>query len=311
MEHRTLLLLKHLLYITLLLCSTGCYYSKTHTTNDVPHAHTPTSTTAQALAYLDSVGTLPKSEVWPNVNPVLFIKNVRRNVGNPELLYQGIATNFCSYAALSYVMLCNDPLGYTRLIVQLYKQGHARYGRLRLVASMPIEKYAGTLQLKGRMDIAPADQLWFLTMIDNFKGYLNLVDLKYDPGNENTLYAATNFAKFNGMARNFLSYKVTAMGSDLIHPSNKYIVETVQELQKKGEVVLFFDHERAYKRSNLKFAQLHMPTHFIVVKRLEHTDGDGNDITIRYWDYGGETEQTMPLLKFRNIVYGITLLEKK
>lgn len=296
-----------LLYGGVCLCCPGCYFNKTHTTNY--KQPTFSSTREQALAYVSRFDTLHASELCPNINPVLFIKNLRENVSDPELLYQGISTNFCSYAALTYVLVHNDPLGYAQAMISLYQKGHARYGKVKLVASQPVLRYAGTLQLKGKMDIAPADQLWFLTMADNFKGYLNLLDLKYDPGNENTLYAATNFAKFNGMARSFLAYKVTAFGSDLIHPSNKYIVEQVQELQKKGVVLLFFDHESAYKRSNLKFAQLRMPTHFIVVKTLVHTDG--NEITIRYWDYGSETEQTMPMLKFRNIVYGITLLEKK
>jgi hypothetical protein len=298
---------KWLLYGLIWLLCQGCYFSRTSTSNY--HRHTPHSTTEQALAYLHSLGVLPVSKVWPNISPVLFMKNVETNVSSPGLLYQGTSTNFCSYAALSYILISNDPLGYARTVVELYLKGQAYYGSVKLFASKAIRRYAGTFQLKGKMDICPADQLWFLTLVDNFKGYLNVLDMHYDPGNENTLWAATNYAKFNGMARNLLGYKTTAFGSDLIHPSNIRIVEQVQEMQKRGYVVLFFDHERAYKRTSLRFAQFHMPTHFIVVKKISYFNN--TDISIRYWDYGSETEQSMPLSKFRNIVYGTTLIEKR
>ncbi len=285
----------------------GCYFCRTGTSNYAQH--TPQSTAAEALNYLHSLGPLTQSDVWPHINPVLFMKNVESNVAHPQGLYQGISTNFCSYAALSYILILNDPLGYARAMVQLYQDGYAYYRKVKLVAGSSVRRYAGTFQLKGKMDINPADQLWFLTLVEVFKGYLNVLDMYYNPGNENTLWAATNYAKFNGMARNLLGYKTTAFGSDLIHPSNIRIVEQIQALQKRGYVILFYDHERAYKRTHLRFAQFHMPTHFIVVRKLVYTDDD--TITIQYWDYGSETEQSMPLTKFRNIVYGITLIEKK
>ncbi len=179
---------------------------------------TPLSTKHQALAYLEKQNTLPVSKFWPNVDPVRFLENIKKNIEQPLTIYEGRSTNFCSYAALSYLPLHDDPLTYANFLVDLYKNGKAMYGKEYFEPSREIKLAAGTLSFKGELDIRPADQLWFLSLADHFKGYLNLLDKHYDAGNENTMWASVNFSKFNRMIRKLFNYQVDAVGSDLIRP---------------------------------------------------------------------------------------------
>ena len=87
----------------------------------------------------------------------------------PYRLYQGTNTNFCGYAALSWLPLHDDPLTYVRFLMTLYTDGHADWGAIRFNPSHEIYRAAGTLRFKGILDIRPADQLWFLILADHFQ----------------------------------------------------------------------------------------------------------------------------------------------
>ncbi len=267
----------------------------------------PVSNKQQALAFLDSVADLEYSKYWPNIEPTIFLQNLRNNVNEPLKLYEGRNTNFCGYAALSYIPLNYDPLTYVRFMLRLYKNGGGRYGRTNLWPSVKIRRTAGTLQFKGELDIRPADQMWFLTLADHFKDYVNILDHDYDPGDEDRLWAAVNYSKFNRMVKRLFNYHVRAAGSDLIRPSVRNLFNFLRDHLKKGTVVLYVNNLFLYKKNHTK-AKFNVPTHFIVLLDIAEVDGM---INFTYWDYGGITLQQVSKEFLQKIVFGISLCTQK
>lgn len=269
---------------------------------------TITSTQQQAIVFLDHVGELPQSIFWPAVKPVIFLQNLRKDVLQPLSLYEGRSTNFCAYAAMSYMPLHDDPLTFVTFMVQLYTIGKADYGKEHFNPSKPVKLAAGTLRFKGELDIRPADQLWFLALADHFKGYLNVLDKHFDMGDENKMWAAVNFAKFNRMIRRLFNYETNAAGSDLIRPMGiDDIYEELSERLKTGHVALFVNNLTLYKKNHtmLKYS---VPTHFIILLNIEKV---GDNIAFTYWDYGGKTLQELSPYFLRRIIYGISHIKLK
>ncbi len=268
---------------------------------------TPLSTKYQALSYLEKQKPLPASKFWLNIDPVLFLQNLKKNIEQPLSLYEGRSTNFCSYAALSYLPLHDDPLSYTTFMVDIYKNGKAMYGKEYFEPSKEIKLAAGTLTFKGELDIRPADQLWFLSLADHFKGYLNILDKHYNPGDENKMWAAVNFSKFNRMIRNLFNYDVDAVGSDLIRPGVRDIFEYLSARLQTGNIALFVNNLDLYKKNHTRL-KLGVPTHFIILLGVEEVD---DKIAITYWDYGFRSRQLLSEEFLKKIIFGISHITKK
>lgn len=266
-----------------------------------------TSTAQQAVEFIDSIKTLAPSTYWPHVNPAAFLQNVKENVLKPILIYPGIGTNFCGYGALSYLLLQDDPLGYARFMVKLYTTGRAQFGNSDVDPSDPIKKQAGQMRYKGVLDIHPADQLWFLSLADHFKGYLNIFNRHYDVGDEDKFWASVNLAKFNRMARNFLHYKLGSRGSDLIRPHLSDTYQYISNRLQRGKVVLFINNRIVHKKNHER-VKLKVPTHFIVVEKISRQD---DLITLVYWDYGGKTLMQLSPRFLRRIIFAIVDLKKE
>src|ERR1700747_759974 len=79
----------------------------------------------QALDLLNKTSLPDSSAFWPNIKLSQFIANLKANINFPLKIYQGSNTNFCGYAALSYLPLQDDPLAYTRFMLTLYTSGQA------------------------------------------------------------------------------------------------------------------------------------------------------------------------------------------
>lgn len=268
---------------------------------------TPLSAPLQAIAFLDQQTHLPASRFWPKIAPALFLQNLRNNVLHPLEIYEGRSTNFCAYAALSYLPLHDNPLNWVRFMVQVYTKGQALYGRENFEPSKEIKQVAGTLRFKGELDIRPADQLWFLTLADHFKGYLNFFDKHYDIGNENTFWAAVNFSKFNRMVRRLFNYRVKAVGSDLIRPGIRTLYEYLSKKLETGNVALFINNPEFYKKKH-SWIRIGVPTHFIILLSLEEV---GDKIAITYWDYGGRSRQVVTEKFLKKIIFGISHITRK
>ena len=104
------------------------------------------STREQALDYLNNSKIPDSSVFWPNVKHHLFIENLQANITAPLAIYQGSNTNFCGYAALSYLPLQADPLTYTKFMIALYIDGKASWGRNSFTPSPEILHAAGWLR---------------------------------------------------------------------------------------------------------------------------------------------------------------------
>ncbi len=265
-----------------------------------------TSTKEQAAAFIDKITRLDASSIWPGINPDWFLKNVKANIKNPVTVYPGEGTYFCAYSALTYLILQDDPLGYAKFVIALYKDGKAVYKETLFNPSATVKYEAGRLNYKGIMDIHPADQMWYLALADHYKGYLNIFNRKYNTGDEDSFWASANYAKHNRMARNLLYYQVAARGTDLIRPRIKDMYQYLDEKIKTGNVILYINNRIVHKKNHVNI-KLSVPTHFIVLEKITRVD---DTITLIYWDNGAKTLLQLSPAFLKRIIYGITVLTR-
>lgn len=268
---------------------------------------TPVSTQHEAITFIEKIKVLQQSTYWPHVNPASFLENIKANVYHPLTIYEGSNTNFCGYAALSYFPLHDDPLGYLKFMLQLYEKGKATFGKILLDPSAPVKKAAGTLKFKGVLDIRPADQMWFLSLADHFKGYVNFFNKKYNPGDENTFWASVNYAKFNRMVKNLFNYRLEAKGYDLLHPHINDLYEYLKEIMRTGTTVLYLNNAYLYKKKH-NMLRPGIPTHYVILLTITKADGL---LTITYWDYGFRSLRQITPQFLKKIVFGISHCTKK
>ena len=98
-----------------------------------PVTDTLTPSQQKALDLLNIVDTSKVSDYWPNIRPSLFFANIRHNILYPGKINQGKNTNFCSYAALTHLLLRYQPDSYTETILSLYFTGNARLYSKRVI----------------------------------------------------------------------------------------------------------------------------------------------------------------------------------
>lgn len=291
------------LLLSLSFCSTVTAVAQDSATID---RHTPDDIMperALALAFLDSVGSLSASTHWPNIDPALYYDNLRSFVLYPLRFYEGKGTNFCAYSAITYIPLNYDPEGFARFMVKLYLEGEARMGSVDFKPSKAIRQEAGLIKYKGALDINHAGQIWFLSLADTFKGYLNFFNRRFNKGDENTLWASTNFAKFNRMIRRLFGYKVKARGSDIIRPWIKDTYSYLQERIARAPIFLYLNNRLLYKKKH-EVTRMGIPTHYVLLLDIYKTPDD--KINIVYWDYGKKTLQQVTPRLLEKIIFGIT-----
>ncbi len=260
----------------------------------------------QLFAQLD---TLQQSPYWPMVQPKAFANNVKKNVLFPLQVQAGKGTNFCAFAAVLYTCLHNEPNKYVTTMLQLYRTGTATYRKVHLHPKEVILQTAGTIQFSGALDLNVADQMWFFSLAHKFKGYLNTFNLTYNPGDENTLWAATNLAKFNRMLRKLCKYKVWSRGSDLVHPKIRNVIPYITDKLQQGEVYLYLNNGILRKKNHNKIKK-QIPTHFVVLQKINYNHTH-DLITLRYWDGGTPTQLQLTTIEFKKILYGISYTKYK
>jgi hypothetical protein len=267
---------------------------------------TAISTPREALDYLLKTKLPDSSAWWPNIKSTLFTANLKANLLAPLAMYQGTNTNFCGYAALSYLPLHDDPLAYVRFMLALYTNGRAAWGSVHFDPSPAIHTAAGTLRFKGILDIRPADQLWFLCLADHFRGYLNFLFPRFHPGSENTFWAAVNYGKFNRMVHELFGYNVRAKGSDLIRPHFTDLFAYLSDCLQTGLTYLYVNNTYLHKKNHNKFKGS-FPTHFIVLDAIRRIPDQPGMVDIVYWDYGGRTLRQVSLSFLKKITFGVTV----
>jgi hypothetical protein len=261
------------------------------------------STARQAIAYLESIGRLDSSSYWPHIDPELLLRNLNYSIRAPLKAFEGKNTNFCAYTALTYVPIRSNPLGFSKFIIDIYKNGRAQMGKAMIEPSLRVREMAGKMKYKGELDINHLAQLWFLSLADHFKGYLNFFNQKFDEGDENRLWAATNFSKFNRMLRRLFGFKVTAKGADLVRPHIPDIYNYLQNGLKRGSVFLYLNNRLLYKKKH-EVSRFGIPTHYVVLTDMWR---EGDKITIIYWDAGRKTLQEVTDDFLKQIVFGVSI----
>ncbi|MFT3844729.1 MAG: hypothetical protein QM725_06740 [Lacibacter sp.] len=283
-------------FICILLLLNNVFAQPTH------HVTISYSNKEQAILYLNSVKYLSTSKYWPEINPGLFFQNIKRNIETPDYLFAGRNTNFCSYAAIGYVFLQKDPLGYVQLMMDLYQNGEAFYGSTKFNPSARVRKSAGQILYEGELDRNEADQVLFFTLADHFKGYLNIFNKKYNQGDEQKIWASTNLSKFNRMLRAMFKDDIHSRGSDLIRPDIPNLVSFLNERLKQGQVYLYLNNSVLRRKNHYK-TKKGIPTHYVVLLGISEKN---NTATLTYWDTGYKTQKTINIRTFRWILYGIS-----
>lgn len=264
---------------------------------------TITSSPSDAVVYLNSIKKLKPSKYWPNIDPEKLLENLKIFTTHPLQFYEGRTTNFCAYSVLTYIPLKHDPVGFARTILSLYNTGKSVVGRVTLIPSKAVRKEAGLIKYKGELDVNPVGQMWFLTLADYFKGYINLLNRKYNAGDENTLWASTNYAKFNRMLTTLFKGKIESKGSDIIRPRINDIEDYIAAQMQKGIVFLYVNNNQLYRHNHAN-PFIKTATHYVMVTDIKKTE-DG-DVEFVYRDYGMKTLQKLSPEFLKNIVYGIT-----
>lgn len=248
-----------------------------------------------------------KSTIWKNIDEELFKKNLENNLDATLHLYQGSGTNLCGFAAVTYHFIKHNPKEYNRMIMELYNNGetYTVSGSL-LKPSTEILNYAGTIKNKGRLDLNHADQLWFLTLADHYKGYVNTFNWTYEYGDESTTWASTNLNKFNNMWSDLIGKEVNSNGSDLIRPSIDKYYDYIHDLKNNYTIMLYLNNTVLNKR-NFSSITFPIPTHFVELYDLYPA---GDYYILEYWDYGLKTKEIIDKEKFNKIIYGISYVKK-
>lgn len=257
----------------------------------------------KALEFLRSADSIQQSIHWPFITPQAFLNNVIRNIEQPFKMNNGSNTNFCAFGALTYTCLRNEPLRYAKCMIDLYRNGQAMYRNILLSPSPAIRQSAGRMIFQGDLDIYPADQAWFLCLAHRFKGYLNFFNRKYQAGDENTMWASTNLAKFNRMLRKLCKYKVDSRGSDLVRPRSRNLTAFLKEKLGEGEVYLYLNNTVLRKKNHNRLQQW-IPTHYVVL--LEVMEEDKDTVMVKYWDGGYKTFRVVSLNSLKQVIYGIS-----
>ena len=261
-----------------------------------------TSTLKDAAEYLKKIPKLEASTFWPNVNPQYFLDNLNMYVKKPAYAFESSNTNFCGYTAISFITLDHDPLSFVKGLLKLYKEGKLQMGQAILTPSEAVRKMAGRIKYKGMLDINPATQMWFLTLADHFKGYLNFFNKRYDEGDENSMWAATNYAKFNRMLRQLFDWKVHPRGADLVRPNINDLFIYLEKKLKAGTVFLYLNNRLLYKKRHVS-TKFGIPTHYVVLLNITK---ENELINITYMDGRRKTFQQISPGLLHQIVYGVT-----
>lgn len=304
LERTPFMFKKPFILLVFLIISFSCFASASFAGRDTVR----NSTVKQALQYLNSIKKLEKSKFWPNVDPDQFLKNLKTFTIQPLAFYEGKATNFCAYSALTYLPLEYDPLGFSKFMITLFKYGQANMGITTFAPSKAVREEAGMIKYKGALDINPAGQMWFLALADEFKGYLNVLNWRFNKGDENSFWASTNYRKFNRMLRRLFPVKTYAKGSDLIKPRVGDIGDYMAGELKKGMVFVYLNNKKLYRKTHTN-GVISTPTHYVML--VETSKTPQGDVEFLYWDYGRKSLQQLSPAFLKNIVYGITTVTFK
>ena len=138
------------LQLTLLFSTTVCSAQQ----QNIPGTDSLTPSQQKALELLNIVDPSAVSSYWPNIKPSLFFANIRKNILYPGKINQGKNTNFCSYAALTHLLIRYQPDTYTDMILSLYFTGKAKlYSKRVIKPSESVRESAGMLKHNGEMNI--------------------------------------------------------------------------------------------------------------------------------------------------------------
>lgn len=258
---------------------------------------------SKAVALIDQLDFLPKSAYWPEVNPKLFVENIRLNVLYPDSIHQGKYTNFCGYAVATYLYAQYDPVTYVSNMLDLYKHGEMRLLNSSVISPpFEVRRVAGSLQNKGVMVSRPADQMWYLALSAHFRGPINFLNRRFQRGDENTIWASMEYPKLNRLLQALFWGNIDKRSKGAIANANTHMAKDIMGKLSNGTIILFADD--TFKTKGKK---KHMfPKHYLVIHGMEPTE-TGYKIT--YWDYAAVKQIELKKRVFERAARGYSVLQ--
>lgn len=295
----------------------------------------PKSTTQDALKVIDDFEKAKpdiKNMTYKSVSVAAFIENLRKRVKAPSELAQGEGTNFCGPAAvLSQILISNDPKGYAELMINLYRNGSAVYNnktsKTIILTTATVRDAAGKLpngsHFDDRPDLSladnPVDQMLLLAVKYTYNSNLKIITDygNFHMGDQEGLWASTTIGQFREMASDFLGYDVDKVGHNFnpFSPVGGMLIGSrlskVNEYVAEGKTVFLFLNGHIFRSNPVIPAKHWVGTHFIRIHNISYSE-DGNNVTLKFWEYGDTRTKTMPAAEFEKSVYGvITVSDKK
>ncbi|MEJ0105581.1 MAG: RHS repeat-associated core domain-containing protein [Bacteroidota bacterium] len=286
----------------------------------------PQSNPADAQKIIDDKRkTLQQSSHYSSVTPASLLDNLEANIKNPERFCQGYGTNFCGTAQIATELITRDPVGYVKLMTDIYSQASGEYNNGVNVVNIDASggditnaagnlkypsKYPGTTDLTSN----PADQILLLGIANSFKDWLNNITFSgpYSFNKETSTgsekenvpnWAGTSFGKFESLGSGgFLGYSLETRGSTLsgnFGPlrgmTNDQVVNYFNGQLNKGDVTIFRSPWESVSK---------IPTHFIRIHGISLSP-DKKSFILDQWDYGKRQSVTVDADKFKAHVNGI------
>jgi hypothetical protein len=225
------------------------------------------------------------SGLWPHIDSIDIVNNLKLNLSNPDTINQGVKTNLCAYSAMVRYLVEYNPRDYVALIVSLYTEGIGVYDKKRLTVEPEVRLNAGKLKYEGISNNL-ADQMVLLVLAQNYqKSFINIFPGKYKLGDEcKAGWAGTAIQQFDRMFRT-LGYNTKTKGADLF-PGKNYMDSMSSQLAR-GEDLFVLVNGGLLKRRN--WYSNFTANHFIQMRAIlpeKETSDKKERYSIVIWDYG-------------------------
>jgi len=271
---------------------------------------------AKALSYIRLNMPRWDNHYWPKVTPEQFTSQLKDRVKNPSNFSQGDNTNFCWAAAVASYEYQTDPERMAKLMTELYLYGQSQSGDLTLSTAKQIQRTVGsnTFDKNEGLSGQLVDQMLLLTLAHNFKDYVNILNNKYDPGDQNGLWASGTFNKFAAALKAF-GHDIYAHGYDVMNVDvtgkNGSVITDEQTL--KRDIFLFvnsasFKNPPPEASDPNNFGGPPVGTHFV---RIRNFTSVGDNYSFDYLDYGSWKPHVINRHAFERATFGIVTVEKK
>jgi hypothetical protein len=253
------------------------------------------------------------SAYFQNVSLADIVTGLNQYINDPDSLHQGLGTNLCGPSALtSQVFLKYNPLAFVNIVFDLYNKGAASFDNgsqiINIEPSANVKQFAGDLQNRFASTVS---QMFLFSLREHF------AEVHYFKKAQDTIWASTILGGEKKVADQFFAFSNNRFGETALWgiPDKDVHVEDIQSKIDSGKIaVVLVDSgylenlDNRYPNFGKHEAGNLAGTHYISV--LGASADQNNNVTFRWWDYGGKHQQIMSLENFKRMIWGGIFIEK-